>query len=166
MRPRKWPILDNTRSYMEGAALRVHSTTASEQTSMPYLQLDTTFKHSDEHKRALAKRLGEIYSVHMSANVNRLTVAIRELGAGSIWRCAENAPYPAGTLMLDIRESRSAATREALPGSCSELARRSSASPTRISTSNSRSIATRCFTPVSAAYATTGDRVKRTSSTR
>lgn len=81
---------------------------------MPYLQLDTPFKHSDEDKRQLSKKFGEIYSEHMSANVNRLTVAIRELGEGGIWRCTEGDPYPAGILMLDIREGRSAETREAL----------------------------------------------------
>lgn len=59
---------------------------------MPYLQLDTPFQHLDEDKRKLAKRFGEIYSVHMSANVNRLTVAIRELGQAGIWRCTESEP--------------------------------------------------------------------------
>jgi hypothetical protein len=29
---------------------------------MPYLQLDTPFKHTTERKRRLARRLGEIYS--------------------------------------------------------------------------------------------------------
>lgn len=92
---------------------------------MPYLQLDTPFHHSDDDKRALAKRFGEIYSVHMSANVNRLTVAIRELGEGGIWRCGAGDPYPAGILMLDIREGRTADTREQLAwklvGACQEI---------------------------------------------
>ena len=79
---------------------------------MPYLQLDTPFKHSVEDKRRLAKRFGEIYSVEMSANVHRLTVAIRELGEGGCLRCTDGEPYPAGILMLDIREGRSAEKRE------------------------------------------------------
>lgn len=81
---------------------------------MPYLQLDTPFTHSTEDKRRLAKRFGEIYSNDMAANVNRLTVAIRELGEGGCWRCSEGEPYPAGILMLDIREGRTAEKREAL----------------------------------------------------
>jgi phenylpyruvate tautomerase PptA (4-oxalocrotonate tautomerase family) len=47
---------------------------------VPYLQLDTPFSYSKEQKRGLAKRLGEIYSSEMNSNVERLTVAIRELG--------------------------------------------------------------------------------------
>jgi phenylpyruvate tautomerase PptA (4-oxalocrotonate tautomerase family) len=92
---------------------------------MPYLQLDTPFRHTAEEKRRLAQRFGEIYSVHMSANVNRLSVAIRELGDGGIWRCTDDEPYPAGILMLDIREGRTAETREALAwklvGACQEI---------------------------------------------
>jgi phenylpyruvate tautomerase PptA (4-oxalocrotonate tautomerase family) len=50
--------------------------------NMPYLQLDTPFKHTTEQKRRLAKRLGEIYSTKMTSNINCLSVAIRELGEG------------------------------------------------------------------------------------
>jgi hypothetical protein len=81
---------------------------------MPYLQLDTAFTHSVDAKHRLAKRLGEIYSVEMASNVNRLTVAIRELGEGGCWRCGDGEPYPAGILMCDIRIGRSAEKREAL----------------------------------------------------
>jgi hypothetical protein len=41
---------------------------------MPYLQLDTPFKHTAEQKRRLAMRLGEIYSTKMTSNINRLSV--------------------------------------------------------------------------------------------
>jgi phenylpyruvate tautomerase PptA (4-oxalocrotonate tautomerase family) len=82
--------------------------------TMPYLQLDTPFKHSAEDKQKLAKRFGEIYSIEMSANINRLTVAIRELGESGCWRCGDGAPYPAAILMCDIREGRSAEKREDL----------------------------------------------------
>jgi phenylpyruvate tautomerase PptA (4-oxalocrotonate tautomerase family) len=82
--------------------------------AMPYLQLDTPFSYSVEAKQRLAKRLGEIYSQHMNSNINRLTVAIRELGAGGIWRCGEGEPRPAALLMCDIRRGRSALQRAEL----------------------------------------------------
>jgi phenylpyruvate tautomerase PptA (4-oxalocrotonate tautomerase family) len=61
---------------------------------MPYLQLDTPFKHTTEQKRRLARRLGEIYSTKMTSNVNRLSVAIRELGASGLWRCGDGSDDP------------------------------------------------------------------------
>ena len=80
---------------------------------MPYLQLDTPFSHTTEQKRRLAQRLGEIYSDKMSSNINRLSVAIRELGEGGLWRCGDGPddPRPAAILMCDIRKGRSAALR-------------------------------------------------------
>jgi phenylpyruvate tautomerase PptA (4-oxalocrotonate tautomerase family) len=81
---------------------------------MPYLQLDTPFSCSIEDKQRLAKRLGEIYSQTMNSNINRLTVAIRELGPGSVWRCGEGDPRPAALLMCDIRRGRTAELRAKL----------------------------------------------------
>ncbi len=81
---------------------------------MPYLQLDTPFEYTTEQKQQLAKRLGEIYSTTMHSNINRLTIAIRELGTGSMWRCGEGAPRPVALLMCDIRRGRSAALRAEL----------------------------------------------------
>ncbi len=81
---------------------------------MPYLQLDTPFAYTTEQKQQLAKRLGEIYSSTMQSNINRLTIAIRELGEGSIWRCGEGDPRPAALLMCDIRRGRPAALRAEL----------------------------------------------------
>jgi phenylpyruvate tautomerase PptA (4-oxalocrotonate tautomerase family) len=80
---------------------------------MPYLQLDTPFSHTAEEKRRLARRLGEIYSTKMHSNINRLSVAIRELGDGGLWRCGDGAkdPRPAAVLMCDIRKGRSAELR-------------------------------------------------------
>ncbi|ANW00164.1 tautomerase family protein [Bradyrhizobium icense] len=73
---------------------------------MPYLQIDVPNHHSAEQKQRLAKRLGEIYSEMMQANARRVSVAIRELGDGGIWRCTEAEPYPAALLMCDIRRGR------------------------------------------------------------
>ena len=81
---------------------------------MPYLQLDTPFSYSVEDKQRLAKKLGEIYSRTMNSNINRLTVAIRELGEGGIWRCGEGNPRPANLLMCDIRRGRTAEHRAEL----------------------------------------------------
>jgi phenylpyruvate tautomerase PptA (4-oxalocrotonate tautomerase family) len=83
---------------------------------MPHLQLDTPFKHTTEQKRSLAKRLGEIYAAKMASNINRLSVAIREVGEGGLWRCGDGAddPRPAAILMCDIRRGRSAALRSEL----------------------------------------------------
>jgi phenylpyruvate tautomerase PptA (4-oxalocrotonate tautomerase family) len=80
---------------------------------MPYLQLDTPFSHTPDQKRRLAKRLGEIYAIKMSSNINRLSVAIRELGEGGLWRCGDGPddPRPAAILMCDIRRGRSAELR-------------------------------------------------------
>jgi phenylpyruvate tautomerase PptA (4-oxalocrotonate tautomerase family) len=80
---------------------------------MPYLQLDTPFKHTTGQKRHLARRLGEIYSTKMTSNVNRLSVAIRELDEGGLWRCGDGPddPRPAAVLMCDIRKGRSAKLR-------------------------------------------------------
>ena len=81
---------------------------------MPYLQLDSPFSYSPEQKQRLAKRLGEIYSQTMRSNINRLTVSIRELGVGNIWRCGEGDPRPAALLMCDIRRGRSPEMRAEL----------------------------------------------------
>ena len=83
---------------------------------MPYLQLDTPFTHTTEQKRRLAKRLGEIYSTKMASNINRLSVAIRELDEGGLWRCGDGPddPRPAAVLMCDIRKGRSAKLRAEL----------------------------------------------------
>ncbi|MGF1551115.1 MAG: 4-oxalocrotonate tautomerase family protein [Paracoccaceae bacterium] len=73
---------------------------------MPYLQLDTPFAHDAGQKRRLARRFGEIYAERMGASPHRITVAIRSLGEGALWRCTGDEPYPAAMLMLDIRRGR------------------------------------------------------------
>lgn len=73
---------------------------------MPYLQLDTPFSHPAEAKRQLAKRLGDIYASQMQADINRVSIAIRELGESGLWRCGPSDPRPAALLMCDIRRGR------------------------------------------------------------
>lgn len=50
----------------------------------------------------------ETYARMMSVDIRRISVAIRELGEGGLWRIAEAgaAPEPASVLMLDIRRGR------------------------------------------------------------
>ena len=73
---------------------------------MPYLQLDVSGSYAPNLKRRLAKQLGEIYSLKMQADVSRISVAIRELTPGGLWRCTASEPYEAALLMCDIRKGR------------------------------------------------------------
>lgn len=81
---------------------------------MPYLQIEVLNKYPTPVKQALAKKLGLIYARIMKADVRRITVVIRELGEGNIWRCSENEPTPAAIMMCDIRAGRDSSTREEL----------------------------------------------------
>lgn len=91
---------------------------------MPYLQLDISRNYPTDVKRELAGQLGEIYSRIMQADVRRISIAIRELGEGGLWRCTGGEPYPAALLMCDIRRGRPAEQRarlaEALVSACRE----------------------------------------------
>jgi 5-carboxymethyl-2-hydroxymuconate isomerase len=63
----------------------------------------------------------------MSADIRRISVAIRELGEGSVWRVTDlgGEPVPVAVLMMDIRRGRSAEQRmdvaRALCAHCIEL---------------------------------------------
>ena len=81
---------------------------------MPYLQIEVQKFYPTETKKRLAKELGAAYAEIMQATVERVTVTIRELGEGSIWRCSEGEPWPAAIMMLDVRAGRSPEVREAL----------------------------------------------------
>jgi phenylpyruvate tautomerase PptA (4-oxalocrotonate tautomerase family) len=73
---------------------------------MPYLQLDVPGKYSHEVKKQTAKRLGQIYAEVMRVNANIITVSIREVGEGGVWRCSDAEPDEAAIMMLDIRRGR------------------------------------------------------------
>ena len=75
---------------------------------MPYLQLDLNDHYSVERKRLLAAKMSETYARMMSVDIRRITVALRELGPGSVWRIAEEngEPLPVALMMLDIRRGR------------------------------------------------------------
>lgn len=80
---------------------------------MPYLQLDVNGHYPTAVKKRLAAELSQTYSTVMKVDIRRVTVAIRELGEGSVWRIvdANGAPEPVSMLMLDIRRGRPADLR-------------------------------------------------------
>lgn len=94
---------------------------------MPYLQLDVNDHYPVDKKKQLAARMSETYSRMMSVDVRRISVAIRELGEGGVWRIAEagGEPEPVSLMMLDIRRGRSPELRmevaEALCKHCIEI---------------------------------------------
>ena len=75
---------------------------------MPYLQLDVNDHYSVEDKRRLALKMSETYATMMSVDIRRISVAIRELGEGGVWRIPEagEEPTPVAVMMLDIRKGR------------------------------------------------------------
>jgi phenylpyruvate tautomerase PptA (4-oxalocrotonate tautomerase family) len=75
---------------------------------MPYLQLDLNDHYPVADKRRLARAMSESYARMMSVDIRRISVAIRELGEGGVWRCVEagSDPVPVSVMMLDIRRGR------------------------------------------------------------
>jgi phenylpyruvate tautomerase PptA (4-oxalocrotonate tautomerase family) len=94
---------------------------------MPYLQLDVNDHYPTDVKQRLAATMCETYARMMSVDIRRISVAIRELGEGGVWRVAErgSAPIPVSMLMLDIRRGRPAEQRmdvaRALCAHCVEI---------------------------------------------
>src|SRR6202012_646997 len=60
-------------------------------------------------KRRLAARMSETYAEMMSVDIRRISVAVRELGDGGVWRIVEagTEPVSVSVMMLDIRRGRS-----------------------------------------------------------
>ncbi len=94
---------------------------------MPYLQLDVTYHYPSATKQRLAEAMCRTYAEMMSVDIRRISVAVRELGEGGLWRIpdAEGRPVPVALLMLDIRKGRSPELRmvlaKALCAHCIEL---------------------------------------------
>jgi phenylpyruvate tautomerase PptA (4-oxalocrotonate tautomerase family) len=83
---------------------------------MPYLQLDVNDHYPSAVKQRLAERMCRTYAEMMAVDVRRISVAIRELGEGGLWRIpdAQGRPEPAALMMLDIRKGRAPELRMAL----------------------------------------------------
>ncbi len=83
---------------------------------MPYLQLDVTGSYPAPLKKRLAAKLSETYAQMMAVDIRRISVAIRELGEGGVWRIteADGEPEPVSVMMLDIRSGRPAELRMAV----------------------------------------------------
>jgi len=67
---------------------------------MPYLQKG---RYLFEDKQRLARKLCETYSGIMKVDVDRISIAIRELGDGGVWRTIDGELTPVSVLMCDIR---------------------------------------------------------------
>jgi phenylpyruvate tautomerase PptA (4-oxalocrotonate tautomerase family) len=81
---------------------------------MPYLQLDVPGRYPADVKRCLAERLGTLFAEIMQTTSDRVVVAFRELGEGSLWRCDPNGATPGAVLTCDIRRGRPAEQRARL----------------------------------------------------
>lgn len=83
---------------------------------MPYLQLDVNDHYPTTVKQRLAERMCRTYAEMMSVDIRRISVAVRELGDGGLWRIpdAEGSPVPVSLMMLDIRQGRAPELRMAL----------------------------------------------------
>ncbi len=78
---------------------------------MPYLQLDMSSYCSIEDKKRLARKLCDTYSSIMRVDIRRISIAIRELGDGGVWRTIDGELKPASVLKCDIRRGRPAKLR-------------------------------------------------------
>jgi phenylpyruvate tautomerase PptA (4-oxalocrotonate tautomerase family) len=92
---------------------------------MPYLQIEVNKEYPVSTKKNLAKQMGEAYAEIMKADAGRITVSIKTLGEGSIWRCTNSKPIPGAILMCDVRSGRSKEVRAELSRSlikiCNEI---------------------------------------------
>ncbi len=73
---------------------------------MPYLQLDVNESFPVDLKRRLAKKMATTYADMMTVDIRRISIAIREVGQGGVWRTVDGEPVPVSVLMCDIRRGR------------------------------------------------------------
>jgi len=92
---------------------------------MPYLQLEVNKEYPVSTKKCLVKQMGEAYATIMKTDSGRITVSIKTLGEGSVWRCSDTEPMPGAILMCDVRAGRSIEVRAKLAQSliriCNEI---------------------------------------------
>jgi hypothetical protein len=82
-----------------------------EHLTVPYLQLDVNGHYSVDENKRLARKLCETYASIMKVDIRRISIAIREVGDGGVWRTIDGEPTPVSVLMCDIRRGRSAEHR-------------------------------------------------------
>jgi phenylpyruvate tautomerase PptA (4-oxalocrotonate tautomerase family) len=92
---------------------------------MPYLQLDVNDSYAVDVKQKLAKTMATTYAELMTVDIRRISIAIREVGLGGVWRTVDGEPVPVSVLMCDIRKGRSPELRmkvaKALCADCIEI---------------------------------------------
>jgi hypothetical protein len=92
---------------------------------MPYLQLDVNDNYPVDLKRSLARKMAVTYADLMKVDIRRISITIREVGQGGVWRTVEGEPVPVSVLMCDIRKGRTAELRmevaKALCADCIEI---------------------------------------------
>lgn len=82
---------------------------------MPYLHLDIPFTVSDANRAAVTRRLARQYATVMQTNVQRVTVAFRQLGDNAVLRVgSDGAVQPVLMVQCDVRRGRPAQQRERL----------------------------------------------------
>ena len=81
---------------------------------MPYLQLDLPLAVAPGDRPALATGLSRLYAEVMETDMERVTVAFRELGENGVLRTGPRGVEPAVVLHCDIRGGRPAEARARL----------------------------------------------------
>lgn len=81
---------------------------------MPSLQLDVPGTYGPATKRELADGLGAVYAAIMQAPLDIVTVVVRDVGEGGVWRCGAHGATPSALMMCDVRSGRSAEVRAEL----------------------------------------------------
>jgi hypothetical protein len=92
---------------------------------MPYLQLDVNDTYPVDVKQKLAAKMATTYADLMTVDIRRISIAIREVGLGGVWRTVDGEAVPVSVLMCDIRRGRTAELRmevaKALCADCIEI---------------------------------------------
>lgn len=88
---------------------------------MPYIQLDIGQSLPSERKKTFAQAVGKTYAELMQTTPQRVSVGIRELTDGGLWRCGDGEPTPGAVLMCDVRRGRPKEWREAIASALLDL---------------------------------------------
>lgn len=81
---------------------------------MPSLQLDAPRTYDTATRQRLAEQMGVVYARIMQVVPEIITVVVRDVGEGHVWRCGPGRPEEAALLMCDVRSGRTTETRAEL----------------------------------------------------